>query len=443
MSPRVLFACWPFEGHVFPMLSVALAERERGGAVAFYTSRRWQDMLAAQDVELFPFDRAEGVWERVQRRERGTGTRRQSLRVSREAFQDWLVDSIPAQVADLRHVIGCWRPDVIVTDGSMWGPSLVLHDSDSVPVAFASTLMYALIPGPQVPVPGVRLRPPRSPAQHALARGVARAIDWTARGTRNRLDQIRATYGLPPLGCSVNEFMARLPLYLIGSVPELDLRRSDLPANVHYVGPLVWHPVDSPDTLAWLDRVPGDRPWVHVTEGTSHHQDPFVLRAAAQGLAGAALEAILTTGGDRDPTALGLGATASNVHVARWLSHSALLPRCSTVVTTGGAQTIIAALREGVPLVIVPTGWDKPPNAMRAVHAGAAVWLPARRCTPERLRGAVRDVLNDPSYRRAAGQLAERLAAAPGPRGAAELIDGLSAAGASASTTSEFQPVGS
>ncbi|MGA9859722.1 MAG: nucleotide disphospho-sugar-binding domain-containing protein [Solirubrobacteraceae bacterium] len=427
MSPRVLFTCWPFEGHVFPALSIALAERERGGDVAFYTARRWQQTLAAQDVQLFPFDRVDGVWNRVHDRERATRGRRQSLRTQREAFREWLVESIPAQVADLRAVMDRFSPDVIVTDGSMWGPSLVLHEAAPIPVAFASTLIYALIPGPDAPPPGSRMGVPRSFSEHALAWGVTRVTDLLARGTRRRLDEIRSVHGLGPLGGSVNAVMGELPLYLIGSVPELDLRRRDLPASVHYVGPLMWHPPEPPTTIEWLANVGTDLPWVHVTEGTSHYQEPFLLRAAVGGLASADVHTILTTGSDRDPVALGLTSRAPTIHVTRWLSHSELLPRCAAVVTTGGAQTIVAALRAGAPLVVVPTGWDKPANAARLVEAGVAVRLAPRQCTPERLRAAVEEVLRDPRYRRNASRIAELLAAAPGPTGAAELIEDLAA----------------
>ena len=230
-------------------------------------------------------------------------------------------------------------------------------------------------------------------SRSASARGrgwaVTRATELLARGVRRRLDELRAGYGLWPMGCSVNAFCGRLPLYLVGSVPELDLRRRDLPASVRYVGPLLWHPPESPSTVAWLNGLPSDRPWVHVTEGTSHNQDPFVLRAAAAGLAGAPLEAILTTGRGRDPGALGLGPAAPNVHAARWLSHDELMPRCAVVVTTGGAGTVMTALRAGVPLVIVPTTWDKPDIALRVVEAGVGVRLAPRRCTPAGLRAAI------------------------------------------------------
>jgi UDP:flavonoid glycosyltransferase YjiC (YdhE family) len=425
MRARVLFTSWPFEGHVFPQLAIALAQRRRGDDVAFYTGRRLQGTIESQGLEVFPFDRLEGAWERVQERERAARGRRQSLRVQREAFRHWLVESIPDQVADLRAVIADWRPDVIATDTFMWGPSLVLWEADRIPVALSAPMIFALVPGPDAPPAGSRLGVPRTARARMVARAVGGVTDLLARGLRRRLGELRAGYGLSPMGCGVNEFYGRLPLYLVGSVPELDLRRRDLPSSVRYVGPLLWHPPDRPGTAAWLEALPTGAPWVHVTEGTSHHQQSFLLEAAATGLAGAPIEAILTTGRDRDPADLGLAATAPNVHVARWLSHGELLPRCAAVVTTGGPATIMSALRAGVPLVVVPTTWDKPDCALRVVEAGVGVRLGARRCTPERLRAAVEHVLREPRYRDAAAAMARRLATAPGPAGAAELLAGL------------------
>jgi MGT family glycosyltransferase len=432
VSPRVLFTSWPFEGHVLPLLSIARAAAARGDAVAFSTGGRWESTLSEQGVQSFPFARTEGVWERVHERERAFRGRTPPIRLQRAAFREWLVDSIPAQVEDLQRVVERWHPDVIVTDGAMWGPSLVLRELVRLPVVYFSTLIYAPIPGPDAPVPGSRLGTPSTRVERARAKGLGRLVDLLGRDTRRRLDAVRATYGLGPLGEPVNSYMGGLPLYLVGSLPELDLHRWDLPPSVRYVGPLVWHPPDTTETAEWLEGVPAGDPWVHVTEGTSHNGDPFLLRAAASGLAGLPLQAILTTGRDRAPSELGLTA-AANVHVAAWLSHSALLPRCQAVVTTGGAQTIIAALQAGVPLVIVPTTWDKPENARRVEDAGVGLRIPPRRCTPERLRATIEHVLADRSYRNAAQLVADRLAAAPGAAGAAELINELVDVGVPAS----------
>ncbi len=425
MSARVLFCCWPFEGHVFPQLSIALALRDRGHEVAFYTGANLQATIEQQDVTVFPFGGVEPAWLRVQAREREVGGRRQSLRVQHQAFRDWLVETIPAQVDDLDDVLARWPADVLVTDASMWGPSLVLARARPIPVALASPLIGALVPGPDGPPPGSGLAPPRSRRGRVIAGTVSAATELLARGLRRRLDELRAGYGLGPMGCGVNAYCGRLPLYLVLSIPELDFNRGDLPSSVRYVGACLWHPPEAPGTREWLETVPGGRPWVHVTEGTSHYQDPFVLRAAAKGLAGAPFETIITHARDRAPHELELGAVAPNIHVTRWLSHDLLLPRCAAAVTTGGAGSVMAAMRAGVPLVIVPTTWDKPDNARRVAEAGAGVILRPRRCTPEGLRAAVQRVLGDPRYALGARRAAQRLAAAPGPKGAAELIEGL------------------
>ena len=228
------------------------------------------------------------------------------------------------------------------------------------------------------------------------------------------------------MGGTFNEFSARLPLYLVGSDAELDYNRRDLPPTVHYVGPCIWLPPPDAETAAWLDRIPADRPWVHATEATLHYGDPFILRAAAQGLAGANVEAILTTGRQRDPETLDLGGPlAPNVHLTRWLSHADLMPRCAAMVTAGGTSTILSSLRAGVPLVVVPTNWDKPDNARRVVEAGVGVRLAPKKCTPDGLRAAVEEVLGDPKYRANAERVAERLARAQGPARAAELLEEL------------------
>lgn len=421
---RVLLPCWPFEGHVHPQIALALALRERGHEVTFWSGRAAAGALEAEGLALEPFELTEGAWEPVHAQERAVGGRGQSVRVQRTAFRAWLVDSIPRQVADLEDVLAEVRPDVIVSDATLWGPPLVVHEATGIPVVLGSPHIFALVPGPGAPPPGSRLaRPPRTRAERLRARVAARVTDLLARGTRRRIDEIRAAHGLPPLGTSVNAHLGRLPLYLVDSLPELDFDRRDLPPSVRYVGPLLWHPPEPPTTRAWLDALPAERPWVHVTEGTSHLQEPFVLRAAAAGLAGAPYEAILTTGRRRDPSSI--PAAAPNVHVTDWLSHDALLPRCAALVTTGGAATVMSALRAGVPLVIVPTTWDKPDIAKRMVHAGVAVTVAPRRCTPERLRGAVDAVLADPGYAARARAVGGRLAAAPGPAGAAALVEAL------------------
>jgi UDP:flavonoid glycosyltransferase YjiC (YdhE family) len=425
MSARFLFTCWPFEGHVFPQMSIATALRDRGHAVAFYTAEQARAVVEGEGLDLFAFEHvAEAHYLRVHAAEKTTGGRRQSMKIQHDALRNWLVESIPGQLEDLRGVMSRWHPDVLVSDLAMWAPITILWESVPIPVALSSTFMGPLVPGRDAPAWGFGLKPPRSSAQRLVARLLTRATELAGTGLRRRVDQLRALEGLPPLGSSINEFTGRLPLYLIGNLPELDYGRSDVPPCVHYVGACTWHPPEPPGTATWLNEVPATRPWVHVTEGTSHYQEPFLLRNAVRGLADARVEVVLTTGRQRDPGAL-LGALPPNIHATRWLSHGELLPRCAAVVTTGGPATIMASLQAGVPLVVVPTTWDKPDNARRVMEAGVGVRVKPGRCSPGSLRTAIETVLGDSAYRTNAQRIAERLGAAPGPARAAELLEEL------------------
>ena len=419
---RVLFACWPFEGHVFPQLAVATALRRHGHEAAFYTAPGARRFIEPEGFQLFPFQAVEeSHYLRVQDSEGRTNGRRQSLRVQHQALRHWLVESIPGQVDDLCAIIDDWRADAVVIDLGMWGAMTILWESVPIPVVMLA-FMGPMIPGPDAPAWGFGLPRPRTARARAASKVLTKGTELAGVGLRRRVNAIRAEHGLGPLGTSMNAFGARLPLYLVANIPELDYNRRDLPPSVHYLGPCLWHPPEEPGTAAWLETIAGGRPWVHVTEGTSHYQEPFLLEAAATGLAGLPLEAILTTGGKRDPAAV-VAAPAPNVHITRWLSHGELLPRCAVVVTTGGAATVMSALAAGVPLVVVPTTWDKPDNARRVVEAGAGIRLAPKRCTPDVLRDAVKEVLHDPTYAARARQLAKALAEAPGPDGAVELLE--------------------
>ena len=227
------------------------------------------------------------------------------------------------------------------------------------------------------------------------------------------------------MGCSINAFTGRLPLYLIPSVPELDYNRRDQPSNVHYVGPCIWTKPAGAHQPDWLNHLSTARPWIHATEGTAQYQEPFLLLAMAKGLADQPVELILTTGQNRDPETLGLHPLPPNVRVERWLSHEDFLPRCAALVTTGGAATVLASLKAGVPLVVVPTFWDKSDNAQRVVESGAGLRISPKQCTPDRIREAVMRLLNEPSFRENARRIAQRFAEAQGPPRAAELLEGL------------------
>jgi UDP:flavonoid glycosyltransferase YjiC (YdhE family) len=99
---RVLFASWPLASHIFPQLGIALALRARGADVAFCTDGSQRELIEDQGFELFPFTHVPPAWERVHGR--GAAGGRETVRLLRDA-REWIVGTIPAQVADLQHAV--------------------------------------------------------------------------------------------------------------------------------------------------------------------------------------------------------------------------------------------------------------------------------------------------------------------------------------------------
>jgi MGT family glycosyltransferase len=162
-----------------------------------------------------------------------------------------------------------------------------------------------------------------------------------------------------------------------------------------------------------------------VTEGTIHKRRPLVLAAAAQGLGGMDVDVVMTTGAQRDPASLELGPLANNIRIESYVSHGALFPHTDVVITTGGAGTVLTALVAGVPLIVIPTGWDLPEGAQRVAECGAGLRIDPKDCTPQSIRAAVRRILDDPSYRENARRVGAALVRQGGPARAAELLEGL------------------
>jgi len=147
----------------------------------------------------------------------------------------------------------------------------------------------------------------------------------------------------------------------------------------------------------------------------------------SEGLAGLSLEVLP---GGRAAAVLGTGPAP----------HDVLFPRCSVVVHHGGAGTTAAAVRAGVPQVVVPHAADQPYWGRRMADLGVAPPPIARKdLTPARLQRALELALS-PRAREAAYALGERVRAEDGAGDAARLIDGYLQG--SAQHTTAWQPHG-
>jgi hypothetical protein len=287
---------------------------------------------------------------------------------------------------------------------SWFGPDLLVHDDSE---------QGAWIAAERLGIPHVAL-------QVTAWRGAALRL------SAKPLGDLRAGLGLPP-----DPELARWHQHGFLATRPVALRDPDdpLPVTAVPMRPVAIDVADDAgsDQGAHLERKPTGRFRVGLTLGT-------VLPGRAEALAGLVtalgqlgVEIVAAVGPGVDLAAV--AAEGPLVHVVRYAPMSRLLPTCDALVFHGGSGTLMAALADAVPMVLLPVGADQHENAARAEAAGVGIAIPAAERSPSAIADATRRVLREGSFRAAARALRRDLRAMPPPAALIAPLERLAAAG--------------
>jgi hypothetical protein len=170
----------------------------------------------------------------------------------------------------------------------------------------------------------------------------------------------------------------------------------------------------------WL----GDRegsPVVYVTFGTVFNTDLALFETVIDAMRELDVRVVVTVGPQGEPEVF--GHVPDNIHVARYVPQTQLLPRCRAVVSHAGSGTFLAALALGLPQLCLPLAADQFLNAANGASAGAAIDLDSDDRGTDRIRAAVQRLLTDPDLAAGAAKVRDDIAAMPGPAQVADAIE--------------------
>jgi UDP:flavonoid glycosyltransferase YjiC (YdhE family) len=182
--------------------------------------------------------------------------------------------------------------------------------------------------------------------------------------------------------------------------------------------PLDWSP---PPAL--VDFLNAGAPPVYVGFGSMSSRDPrATANLVLQALQRTGQRALLLSGwaglqpADLPPHVFPLDA----------LPHAWLFPRVAAIVHHGGAGTTGAALRAGVPSIVIPFFGDQPFWGHRVAELGAGPRpIPRRQLTPDRLATAIQTAVTDTAMRQRAVAVGAAIQAEDGLARAVEVISRL------------------
>lgn len=381
---RVLVATVPASGHIFPLLPLARRLRATGHQVVWATSAAECAPLAAQgfatEAVCPPFDAWFGALAQRTRGRPGDG-------VPPERTTHWWAPRLFGEIGAplmIDGLLACARklePDVVLFESRCYAAAAVARAVGALPVLQAVTMLLA-------------------PEVETLVSDAVTPL-WRELGLPT--PTLAGVYD----GLVVSAF----PASLDDTSPYGSLR-------VHRLAP-----PEAPVAPAWLDGWLAEhegRAIVYATLGTVFGANVPLLRAMLDGVAGEDVALLLTVGSRGDPDAL--GALPPNARVERFVPQDALLPHCAAVVSHGGSGTTLGALAHGLPHVLVPQGADQFLNARRceALRLGRGLLPPS--VTAEALRTALREVLDDPTFRANARKVQAEMASALSPDDAIALI---------------------
>ncbi len=172
-------------------------------------------------------------------------------------------------------------------------------------------------------------------------------------------------------------------LNLIVDIPSYTPQHN-LPANFHFVGPIVWEPnIPPPEWLGSLDK---NRPVIYFTMGSTGFEKFF--KVAVDLFADTRYQVIFTAGGMKLPAA-----RPANFFIEDYAPGLKLMEVSNLVVCHGGNGTIYQALSQGVPIIGIPTMHDQWFNMERVEELGVGIKLNEKKFKPEHLADAVERIL--------------------------------------------------
>jgi len=403
---RVLFTVQPSIGHLHPLVPVATTLQAAGHEVAVCSAASFRP-----DVEAFGLTHLDAGLDWLAG-DHATWTAFPPMPPPGPEFAAFVVTvfadvTTQHMVPDLLRIAHEWQPDLIVRECMEYGGCLAA-EALGIPHASIAGNAYSAIDDPAVRYfPGNRLMVAAPMARH------------------------REQLGLEP---DPEVAMPYRRLHLAFTPPAWDVEGAPRPANIQFlrhtstVRPDAALPTWLGEVRAALPGVRGGlpaRPTVLASLGTVFNKTPGVLDAIVEGLGQEPINLIVAIGPDQDPARF--GPQPPNVRLEGYVAQPLLLEHCDVFVTHGGFNSVKESLAAGVPMVVVPITADQPYSAGRCEALGVGRVVGTADRSAGAVRNAVRQVLDDPSYRAAAGRFRAEMAALPGPERIVELMSSLAA----------------
>jgi UDP:flavonoid glycosyltransferase YjiC (YdhE family) len=221
------------------------------------------------------------------------------------------------------------------------------------------------------------------------------------------LAELCIKYRLPYNGGNVFDYnVKRSTLFLQSATPGFEYERSDLGANIRYLGPLLPYSNSRQDTPWFDERLNQYDKIVLVTQGTVEKDINKLLVPTLEAYKNSNVLVVATTGGSGTAD-LRSRFPQQNMIIEDFVPFVDIMPYADVYVTNGGYGGVLLGIENNLPLVVAGVHEGKNEINARIGYFGLGVNIGTETPKPSQVKKAVDMVLNDPSYRENVAELAQ------------------------------------
>jgi UDP:flavonoid glycosyltransferase YjiC (YdhE family) len=400
---KILFANVPADGHFNPLSGLAVFLKNAGHDVRWYTQNLYEEKIKRFGIHYYPFQKTiqwnqTNIPELFPQYERLKG----QFKKMNFALQNAFILRAPEWYEDIKDIQKDFPFDMLIADLGFTAIPLV-KEKLGKPV-----LGIGVIPLPEnsrdLPPFGMGLLPSNSLMgkikQHFL-RWVADKV-LLAKSYRLYKNVLKENGVYSTRWQMFDILYSKATLVLQSGTPGFEYPRSDMNANIRFVGPLFPYlfKKEAQQTSQWssFDKLNGSKKIILVTQGTVEKDiDKLIVPALEAFKNNNDVIVVATTGASRTEE-LRKRFPQSHFIIEDFIPFEDVMPQARLYISNGGYGGVLHSIKYKLPMVVAGINEGKNEINARVQYFKVGINLKTETPKPEKIYNAAMEVINNKMY---------------------------------------------
>lgn len=400
-SRKILFANVPVDGHFNPLTELAVYLKNQGHDVRWYAGDAFERKLERLGIPRFPFKEAKEINQFNIDQHYPERTRlKAGVKKLQFDLKYFFVFRAEEYFKDISHIHEEFPFEIMVCDASFTAMQLVRRKLNALVVSVG---IIPLMQASKDCAPyGLGLTPSKSLVGR-MKQSVLRLLtrEFVFKESMQEYNKVLARYGVPPAkGVLFDVPFSEANLYLQSGVPGFEYQRSDVAANVRFVGALRSYkdPAKVSASPPWLSRLDGSRRVVLVSQGTMEPDHSKLIHPALEAFKDSDYLVLVATG-FHHTEALRQKYPQQNIIIEDFMDFDVVMPKCDVYLTNGGYGGVLLSVEHALPMVCAGINEGKNEICSRVGFFNIGIDLKTENPSPAALKEAVERIIHERSYK--------------------------------------------